>query len=63
MGIAGNRNRWWLDILEHGAGSRYAHVFDIDWNRATPELAGKVLLPVLGDQYGIVLERGNCASS
>ena len=58
MGIAGNRNRWWLDILEHGAGSRYAHVFDIDWNRATPELAGKVLLPVLGDQYGIVLERG-----
>ena len=58
MGIAGNRNRWWLDILEHGAGSRYAHVFDIDWDRATPELAGKVLLPVLGDQYGIVLERG-----
>ena len=58
MGIAGNRNRWWLDVLEHGAGSRYAHVFDIDWNRATPELAGKVLLPVLGDQYGIVLERG-----
>jgi (1->4)-alpha-D-glucan 1-alpha-D-glucosylmutase len=58
MGIAGNRNRWWLDVLEHGAGSRYAHVFDIDWNRAKPELAGKVLLPVLGDQYGIVLERG-----
>ena len=58
MGIAGNRNRWWLDVLEHGAGSRYGHVFDIDWNRATPELAGKVLLPVLGDQYGIVLERG-----
>jgi len=58
MGIAGNRNRWWLDVLEHGAGSRYAHVFDIDWNPAKPELAGKVLLPVLGDQYGIVLERG-----
>jgi (1->4)-alpha-D-glucan 1-alpha-D-glucosylmutase len=58
MGIAGNRNRWWLDVLEHGAGSRYAHVFDIDWNRAKPELTGKVLLPVLGDQYGIVLERG-----
>jgi (1->4)-alpha-D-glucan 1-alpha-D-glucosylmutase len=58
MGIAGNRNRWWLDVLEHGAGSRYAHVFDIDWNPAKPELAGKILLPVLGDQYGIVLERG-----
>jgi (1->4)-alpha-D-glucan 1-alpha-D-glucosylmutase len=58
MGIARNRNRWWLDVLENGAGSRYAHAFDIDWKPAKPELAGKVLLPVLGDQYGIVLERG-----
>ena len=58
MGIAGNRNRWWLDVLENGAASRYAHAFDIDWKPAKPELAGKVLLPVLGDQYGIVLERG-----
>ena len=58
MGIARNRNRWWMDVLENGAGSRYAHAFDIDWKPAKPELAGKVLLPVLGDQYGIVLERG-----
>ena len=58
MGIAGNRNVWWLDVLENGPGSRYAHVFDIDWTPAKPELAGKVLLPVLGDQYGVVLERG-----
>jgi (1->4)-alpha-D-glucan 1-alpha-D-glucosylmutase len=58
MGIARNRNRWWLDVLENGAGSRYAHAFDIDWKPAKSELAGKVLLPVLGDQYGNVLERG-----
>ncbi len=58
MGIAGNRNGWWLDVLENGPGSPYAHVFDIDWAPAKPELAGKVLLPVLGDQYGVVLERG-----
>jgi len=58
MGIARNRNAWWRDVLENGPGSRYAHVFDIDWRPAKPELAGKVLLPVLGDQYGIVLERG-----
>jgi (1->4)-alpha-D-glucan 1-alpha-D-glucosylmutase len=58
MGIARNRNRWWLDVLENGADSRYAHAFDIDWKPAKPELAGKVLLPVLGDQYGVVLERG-----
>src|SRR5262245_52379177 len=58
MGIAGNRNRWWRDVLELGPGSAYAHAFDIDWNPAKRELAGKVLLPVLGDQYGSVLERG-----
>ncbi|MGH7316623.1 MAG: alpha-amylase family glycosyl hydrolase [Candidatus Rokuibacteriota bacterium] len=58
MGIARNRNRWWLDVLENGAPSRHAHAFDIDWKPAKPELSGKVLLPVLGDQYGNVLERG-----
>jgi (1->4)-alpha-D-glucan 1-alpha-D-glucosylmutase len=58
MGIAKNRNAWWLDVLENGPASRYAHVFDIDWKPAKPELAGKVLLPILGDQYGAVLERG-----
>src|SRR5262249_43439496 len=58
MGIADNRNRWWLDVLELGPGSPYAHVFDVAWSPVKRELAGKVLLPVLGDQYGIVLERG-----
>ncbi len=58
MGIARNRNAWWRDVLENGPRSRYSHVFDIDWRPTKPELAGKVLLPVLGDQYGIVLERG-----
>ena len=58
MGIARNRNAWWRDVLENGPHSRYSHVFDIDWRPTKPELAGKVLLPVLGDQYGIVLERG-----
>ena len=58
MGIARNRNAWWRDVLENGPRSRYSHVFDIDWRPTKPELAGKVLLPVLGDQYGLVLERG-----
>jgi (1->4)-alpha-D-glucan 1-alpha-D-glucosylmutase len=58
MGIAQNRNAWWLDVLEHGPVSLYAPYFDIDWNPVKRELAGKVLLPILGDQYGVVLERG-----
>ena len=59
MGIARSRNRWWQDVLENGPSSRYAKIFDIDWQPLKPELAHKVLLPILGDQYGTVLERGD----
>jgi (1->4)-alpha-D-glucan 1-alpha-D-glucosylmutase len=58
MGIARSANRWWQDVLENGPSSRHAKVFDIDWQPLKPELAHKVLLPILGDQYGTVLERG-----
>ncbi len=58
MGVLGGDNGWWLDVLENGAASRYASFFDIDWAAVDPALTGKVLLPILGDQYGIVLERG-----
>jgi (1->4)-alpha-D-glucan 1-alpha-D-glucosylmutase len=56
MGIARSANPWWQDVLENGASSRYAHVFDIDWTPLKDELRDKVLLPVLGDAYGAVLE-------
>lgn len=58
MGIAGGRNPWWNDVLENGPSSPYADFFDIDWRPLKPELRNKVLLPILGDQYGAVLERG-----
>ncbi|PTL79462.1 malto-oligosyltrehalose synthase [Vitiosangium sp. GDMCC 1.1324] len=51
-------NPLWFDVLENGPASLYARFFDIDWNPVKDELEGKVLLPVLGDQYGVVLERG-----
>ncbi len=57
MGIAKSANPWWQDVLENGESSRYADVFDIDWRPLKPELEHKVLLPVLGDVYGAVLER------
>ncbi len=41
-----------------GEGSPFADYFDIDWDSPEPTLAGKVLLPVLGDHYGRVLEDG-----
>jgi (1->4)-alpha-D-glucan 1-alpha-D-glucosylmutase len=58
MGVLGTDNAWWLDVLENGAASAYAHYFDIDWQSADPALTARVLLPILGDQYGLVLERG-----
>jgi (1->4)-alpha-D-glucan 1-alpha-D-glucosylmutase len=58
MGIAAGSNPWWMNVLENGPASPFARYFDVDWNPRTPELAGKVLLPVLGDQYGRVLEAG-----
>jgi len=51
-------NPWWKDVLLNGPDSEYASYFDIDWHPAKPELQGKVLLPILGDLYGAVLERG-----
>jgi (1->4)-alpha-D-glucan 1-alpha-D-glucosylmutase len=57
MGI-GKSNAWWNDVLENGPSSPYAQFFDIDWNPVKPALHDKVLLPVLGDPYGKVLEAG-----
>src|SRR5262245_44794018 len=56
MGIAKSANPWWMDVLENGACSRYAHFFDIEWHPVKDELADKVLIPILADQYGVVLE-------
>ena len=57
MGIAQSANPWWQDVLENGPSSQYAAFFDIDWHPLKPELENKVLLPILGDRYGAVLER------
>ena len=54
----GRDNRYWWDVLENGPSSRYATWFDIDWNSAEAKLQNKVLIPVLGDQYGRILSAG-----
>ena len=58
MGVLGADNAWWLDVLENGPASAYADFFDIEWQPANAPFRNKVLIPVLGDQYGLVLERG-----
>lgn len=57
MGIGGPENRWWWNVLTHGPRSPFARYFDIDWDTPDPRTRGKVLMPVLGDRYGAVLER------
>src|SRR5262249_12161319 len=42
----------------NGQASIYAQFFDIDWQSDDPALCAKVLIPILGDHYGLVLERG-----
>lgn len=54
----GSHNRYWWDVLENGPSSQYATWFDIDWHSAEVKLQNKVLIPILGDQYGKVLSAG-----
>lgn len=58
LGIDDAGNRWWFDVLEHGMSSPHAQTFDIEWHPASAQTGTRVLLPVLGDHYGRVLESG-----
>lgn len=65
MGIEGPFNHWWRDVLEQGQRSRYASFFDIDWNtrittggEAASPATPQVLLPLLPDHYGRLLQDG-----
>jgi (1->4)-alpha-D-glucan 1-alpha-D-glucosylmutase len=56
MCVDSPENMWWTDVLENGPSSPYARYFDIDWAPVKKELKDKVLIPVLGNQYGDALE-------
>lgn len=58
MGINTSTNAWWRDLLENGPSAAAAPFFDVDWTPIKPELQAKLLLPILGDQYGRMLEKG-----
>ena len=58
MGVGGNDNAWWLDVLEWGRNSPYAEYFDIDWDPPDASLRGRMLQPFLGSPYGDALAKG-----
>jgi len=58
MSTAVGENAWWTDVLEHGQSSPFAGYFDIDWDPVEKALKNRILLPVLEDSFGHVLEQG-----
>lgn len=58
LGVMGGDNQWWLDVLENGPSARAAQYFDIDWHPARSSMRDRILVPILGEPYGKVLEKG-----
>ncbi|OGK13358.1 MAG: malto-oligosyltrehalose synthase [Candidatus Riflebacteria bacterium GWC2_50_8] len=58
MAVRCPENPWWWDVLENGPSSQFARCFDVDWHTESDHSSNLILLPVLGDHYGIVLEAG-----
>jgi (1->4)-alpha-D-glucan 1-alpha-D-glucosylmutase len=58
MAIGTRANAQWWDVLENGPSSKFADFFDVDWDPPEAKLRNTVLVPVLGDHYGRVLEAG-----
>lgn len=58
LGIMGSDNEWWLDLLENGPAAQSALHFDIDWRPNRASLRNRVLVPILGNRFGTVLEQG-----
>ncbi|WP_435017017.1 malto-oligosyltrehalose synthase [Tundrisphaera sp. TA3] len=58
MSIASRENAWWWDVLENGPSSRFANYFDVDWHPMEAKLRDTVLMPILGDHYGRIIEAG-----
>jgi (1->4)-alpha-D-glucan 1-alpha-D-glucosylmutase len=59
MGTDARTNAWWYDVLENGPSAEHAAYFDIDWTPVVSTIRDKLLLPILGDQYGCELEGGH----
>jgi (1->4)-alpha-D-glucan 1-alpha-D-glucosylmutase len=54
----GPDNPLWEALLAEGPAGEAGSVFDVDWHHPLPGAEGKVILPVLGAQYGDALHKG-----
>ena len=55
MGVGGDENPYWLDVLRNGRESPFAAMFDIDFGAG----GGRLLAPFLGAPYHAVLAGGD----
>ena len=58
MGTDPEENAWWQDVLRQGIQSPYADFFDIQWERLGDKDHPRVLLPILENHFGQVLDAG-----
>lgn len=58
MAVGAADNPWWQSLLAWGRRSPYSEFFDIQWHSSDPLLAGQLLLPFLGNDYGPALKAG-----
>ena len=58
MAVMTPGNAWWLDVLQNGPASRFADYFDIDWAPARASMRDRLLVPVLGEPLGDVIDQG-----
>ena len=58
MGVLAQDNAWWTDVVENGVLSPWAEYFDIDWSPQDGQ-PQKLLLAVLGRQFGAALREGD----
>ena len=58
MAITGAENPWWWDVLENGPVEPLRVLLRCRLGPARGRCATRMLLPILGDHYGRVLEAG-----
>ncbi|MBW4564477.1 MAG: malto-oligosyltrehalose synthase [Mojavia pulchra JT2-VF2] len=54
-----SENPYLMDVLEHGPDSSYTDYFDLCWNAPFGDRQERILAPLLGDFYGVSLEKGD----
>lgn len=59
--MAVKENPWFTDLLRHGSKSAFFHYFDLGPDASDVGMPRRIVLPVLGQPYGMELDAGRLA--